>query len=101
MRGAAAPIDLASHARSLNLHMGTLSSSGGSIDSGAASRFCSGSSKRFARTTSPCAHPEVQIVSAAIDERLNDHGYIVPGLGDAGDRMLGSASPVPLAYRKR
>lgn len=35
-------------------------------------------------------HPEVPIVTAAIDERLNDHGYIVPGLGDAGDRMFGT-----------
>ncbi len=33
------------------------------------------------------AHPEVRIWTAAIDEKLNDHGYIVPGLGDAGDRM--------------
>jgi len=36
------------------------------------------------------AHPEVPIFTAAIDERLNDHGYIVPGLGDAGDRMYGT-----------
>jgi uracil phosphoribosyltransferase len=36
------------------------------------------------------AHPEVRIFTAAIDERLNDHGYIVPGLGDAGDRMYGT-----------
>jgi uracil phosphoribosyltransferase len=36
------------------------------------------------------AHPDVQIWTAAIDERLNDHGYIVPGLGDAGDRMFGT-----------
>ena len=36
------------------------------------------------------AHPEVGIWTAAIDERLNDHGYIVPGLGDAGDRMFGT-----------
>jgi len=35
-------------------------------------------------------HPEVPIVTAAIDERLNDHGYIVPGLGDAGDRIYGT-----------
>ena len=45
------------------------------------------------------AHPDVFIVTAAIDDRLNDHGYIVPGLGDAGDRMFGSASSVPLAGR--
>ena len=36
------------------------------------------------------AHPDVDIWTAAIDERLNDHGYIVPGLGDAGDRMFGT-----------
>ena len=35
-------------------------------------------------------HPEVAIVTAAIDERLDDHGYIVPGLGDAGDRLYGN-----------
>ena len=36
------------------------------------------------------AHPDVQIVTASLDERLDDHGYIVPGLGDAGDRMFGT-----------
>ena len=36
------------------------------------------------------AHPDVGIVTAAIDEQLNDHGYIVPGLGDAGDRLYGT-----------
>ena len=36
------------------------------------------------------AHPDVPVVTAAVDERLNDHGYIVPGLGDAGDRMFGT-----------
>ncbi len=36
------------------------------------------------------AHPDVPIVTAAVDEKLNDHGYIVPGLGDAGDRMFGT-----------
>jgi uracil phosphoribosyltransferase len=35
-------------------------------------------------------HPDVPVWTAAIDERLNDHGYIVPGLGDAGDRMYGT-----------
>jgi uracil phosphoribosyltransferase len=35
-------------------------------------------------------HPEVHIWTAAIDERLDTHGYIVPGLGDAGDRMYGT-----------
>lgn len=35
-------------------------------------------------------HPDVEIYTAAIDERLNEHGYIVPGLGDAGDRLFGT-----------
>ena len=36
------------------------------------------------------AHPDVQIYCASLDERLNEHGYIVPGLGDAGDRIFGT-----------
>ena len=36
------------------------------------------------------AHPDVPIVTAALDDKLNEHGYIVPGLGDAGDRMFGT-----------
>jgi uracil phosphoribosyltransferase len=36
------------------------------------------------------AHPDVEVWTAAIDEKLNEHGYIVPGLGDAGDRMFGT-----------
>ncbi|QAY67703.1 uracil phosphoribosyltransferase [Paenibacillus protaetiae] len=36
------------------------------------------------------AHPEVDIYVAALDERLNEKGYIIPGLGDAGDRMFGT-----------
>jgi uracil phosphoribosyltransferase len=35
-------------------------------------------------------HPEVHIWTAAVDSHLNDHGYIIPGLGDAGDRMFGT-----------
>ena len=35
-------------------------------------------------------HPDVEIYIAALDEKLNDHGYIVPGLGDAGDRIFGT-----------
>ncbi len=35
-------------------------------------------------------HPDVPIWTAAVDERLNDHGYILPGLGDAGDRLYGT-----------
>ena len=35
-------------------------------------------------------HPDVDIFIAALDEKLNDHGYIVPGLGDAGDRIFGT-----------
>lgn len=36
------------------------------------------------------AHPEVDIYIAGLDEKLNDHGYIVPGMGDAGDRLFGT-----------
>ncbi|MGO4707204.1 uracil phosphoribosyltransferase [Microvirga sp. 2MCAF38] len=36
------------------------------------------------------SHPDVNIWTAAVDDKLNDHGYIVPGLGDAGDRMYGT-----------
>lgn len=35
-------------------------------------------------------HPDVDIYTAAVDERLNDHAYIIPGLGDAGDRLFGT-----------
>lgn len=35
-------------------------------------------------------HPDVAIYCAAVDEKLNEHGYIVPGLGDAGDRLFGT-----------
>ncbi len=44
------------------------------------------------------AHPDVPIVTAALDERLNDKGYIVPGLGDAGDRMFGTKYPVDRSF---
>lgn len=40
--------------------------------------------------TVQAAHPDVDIYIAAIDEKLNDHAYIVPGLGDAGDRLFGT-----------
>ncbi len=36
------------------------------------------------------SHPDVAVFTAAVDQRLNDHGYIVPGLGDAGDRLYGT-----------
>ena len=36
------------------------------------------------------SHPDVPLFTAAVDQRLDDHGYIVPGLGDAGDRMFGT-----------
>ena len=36
------------------------------------------------------AHPDVKIYAAALDEKLNDHAYIIPGLGDAGDRLFGT-----------
>ncbi|MCE5286539.1 MAG: uracil phosphoribosyltransferase [Pelosinus sp.] len=35
-------------------------------------------------------HPDVEVYVASVDERLNDHGYIIPGLGDAGDRIFGT-----------
>jgi uracil phosphoribosyltransferase len=47
------------------------------------------------------AHPNVPIVAAALDAGLNDHAYIVPGLGDAGDRMFGSLTSVPAQVRVR
>jgi uracil phosphoribosyltransferase len=36
------------------------------------------------------AHPDVDIYTASVDERLNEHGYILPGLGDAGDKIFGT-----------
>lgn len=36
------------------------------------------------------AHPDVPVITGALDQRLNEHGYIVPGLGDAGDRLFGT-----------
>ncbi len=36
------------------------------------------------------AHPDVDIICAALDEKLNENAYIVPGLGDAGDRIFGT-----------
>jgi uracil phosphoribosyltransferase len=36
------------------------------------------------------AHPDVDIFCASLDEKLNDHAYILPGLGDAGDRIFGT-----------
>ena len=41
-------------------------------------------------TTFRASHPDLPIYTAALDERLNDHAYIVPGLGDAGDRLFGT-----------
>ena len=35
-------------------------------------------------------HPDVDVYLAALDDHLNEHGYIVPGLGDAGDRIFGT-----------
>lgn len=40
--------------------------------------------------TLTAAHPELEIITAAVDAHLDEHGYIVPGLGDAGDRMYGT-----------
>ena len=36
------------------------------------------------------AHPDIEIFVAAVDRQLNDHSYILPGLGDAGDRLFGT-----------
>jgi len=36
------------------------------------------------------AHPDIEIYTASIDERLNENGYILPGLGDAGDKIFGT-----------
>ncbi len=36
------------------------------------------------------SHPDVPIFTAALDRQLNEHGYILPGLGDAGDRLFGT-----------
>jgi uracil phosphoribosyltransferase len=36
------------------------------------------------------AHPDVRIYTASVDQRLNEHGYIIPGLGDAGDKIFGT-----------
>ncbi|HEV7178478.1 MAG TPA: uracil phosphoribosyltransferase [Candidatus Baltobacteraceae bacterium] len=47
------------------------------------------------------AHPHVRIITAAVDEGLNDHAYILPGLGDAGDRMFGSLTSVPVSVRSQ
>ncbi|MCP5537147.1 MAG: uracil phosphoribosyltransferase [Akkermansiaceae bacterium] len=38
-------------------------------------------------------HPDVPVYYAALDKRLNNHGYIIPGLGDAGDRIFGTVNP--------
>jgi uracil phosphoribosyltransferase len=35
-------------------------------------------------------HPDVEVITCAVDSHLNSHGYIVPGLGDAGDRIFGT-----------
>jgi uracil phosphoribosyltransferase len=51
---------------------------------------CSTSSRRPSVSRVEEAHPDVDIVVAALDSHLNDHGYIVPGLGDAGDRIYGT-----------
>jgi uracil phosphoribosyltransferase len=47
------------------------------------------------------AAPSCRIVAAALDRQLNEHGYILPGLGDAGDRMFGSTSSVPTMVAER
>jgi len=51
--------------------------------------ICVLGSEQGARTFAE-VHPDVPVFAAAIDAKLNDHGYIVPGLGDAGDRLFGT-----------
>ena len=51
--------------------------------------ICILGSEQGARTFAE-VHPDVPVFAAAIDAKLNDHGYIVPGLGDAGDRLFGT-----------
>ena len=51
--------------------------------------ICILGSEQGARTFAE-VHPDVPVFTAAIDAKLNDHGYIVPGLGDAGDRLFGT-----------
>ena len=48
------------------------------------------SGERYDPKQFTAAHPDVHVWTAAIDAHLNAHGYIVPGLGDAGDRMFGT-----------
>lgn len=52
--------------------------------------FMSIISSRYGLETLKKYHPDVKIFTASVDEKLNDNGYIVPGLGDAGDRMFGT-----------
>lgn len=52
--------------------------------------FMSIISSKYGIETVKKHHPDVKIFTAAIDEKLNENGYIVPGLGDAGDRMFGT-----------
>lgn len=47
------------------------------------------------------AHPDVDMYIGSLDEHLNDHGYIVPGLGDAGDRIFGTKQRTSHEYKKR
>ena len=46
---------------------------------------------RFYRQLVEDAHPDVPVYTASIDDHLNDHKYIIPGLGDAGDRLFGTS----------
>ncbi len=65
----------------------------GPAEAGAAALDPAGVPGRLTRghgDTSPRAHPDVAVYTAAIDRQLNDHGYILPGLGDAGDRIFGT-----------
>lgn len=52
--------------------------------------ICKMTAKELAGKKLQEAHPDVEVYIGALDEKLNEHGYIVPGLGDAGDRIFGT-----------
>ena len=75
-----------------------LATGGSAIDAVAALKEAGARDIRFACVVAApegvarftAAHPDVPLYAAALDERLNEHGYIMPGLGDAGDRCFGT-----------
>ncbi len=53
-------------------------------------KFMSIIASRTGAETLTCAHPDVPLYCAALDEEINEQGYIIPGMGDAGDRLFGT-----------